>query len=57
MALVEDESKKKLKEEMKRIKSLTSSVLVGNPQLQDTTSEMISKIGLLAQNMGDTKKG
>ena len=44
-----------LKEELKRIKALTSSVLVANPALQDNTSELISKIGVLT-NAGDNKR-
>lgn len=50
------EKDKKLKEEMKRIKALTTSVLVGNPALTDTTSEMISKIGVLVNGNGDNKR-
>ncbi len=55
MALNE-ESNKKLKEELKRIKSLTSSVLVSNPALQDNTSELISKIGVITNVTGDAKR-
>ena len=44
-----------LQEELKRIKALTSSVLVANPTLPDTTSELISKIGVLT-NASDNKR-
>ncbi len=43
------------KEQMKRIKKLNSSVLLGNPSLPDKNSEIISKIGVL-YGSGDSAK-
>lgn len=45
-----------IKEELKRIKALTSSVLVANPTLPDNTSEIISKIGVLANGTSNNKR-
>jgi len=41
MAILNDEAAKKQREELKRIKALTTSVLASNPTLQDNTSELI----------------
>jgi len=44
-----------VKEQLKKIKKLNSSVLVGLPSMPDTNSEIISKIGVLYGN-GDSKR-
>ena len=46
-----------LKEQLKRIKALTSSILVTNPTMQDTTSELISKIGVLTNDSNERQQG
>lgn len=53
--LQNQEAAKKLKDELKKIKALTTSVLVADPSMQDNTSEMISKIGVLV-NGGSNKR-
>lgn len=45
-----------LKETIKRIKQLTSSVLVSNPSIPDTSSELISKIGAINNGTSNNKR-
>ena len=44
-----------VKEQMKRIKKLNSSALMGLPSMPDVNSDIISKIGVLYGN-GDNKQ-
>lgn len=45
-----------VKEQLKRIKKLNSSVLMAQPSIPDVNSDIISKIGVLYGTSGDSAK-